>query len=216
MSSTEEVLSNRDLVRHLLSISKHATPLISSSKRIRTAQTPCATLFERWAHEGCPIEPTGNEVHCLASIGGHDAPFCGVYELIEYSAERVSSTTATDVSPQKVARDVVGRLLAQPHTGTSTLLVLTLGDTILSFERHPTLTNTIAVTRDGWRRKSGMPCRPTDDEVTQFLTRALTRTLSLALPCAHGHVQVKRSITVELYTRDKQRRDHLLLTAVRS
>ena len=219
--ASETVLSNRDLVRHMLSLSRHATPLLAASKGLRLRQAPCAKLFERWAREGCPVEPgSEDEVNCLESIGGHSAAFCGAYEMIVYPGDIDQPSTASEASPQKVANDVLRRFLTKPPIGTSTRLWIRCERTILIFERHSSLTNTLSVTRDGWRKR-GKPCRPTDKEVTRFLTDALTRTVSLATPCpedsaAFGNVQMMpRSLSVRLSRWDERQREHLVLTAER-
>ena len=57
--ATQEVLSNRDLVRNLLSQSTEGSHILTASKSIRDAQQPCTSLYERWAERGCPTQAEG-------------------------------------------------------------------------------------------------------------------------------------------------------------
>ena len=73
---SDKVLSNQDLVRHLLSQSSDATGLLSISKAVRDGE-PCSRQYERWSFQGCPSD--GGE--CLRAIGGLDSTFCqGTYD----------------------------------------------------------------------------------------------------------------------------------------
>ena len=77
----DEVLGNRDLVRHMMSRAHEASRLLSVASDIRKNEE-CARLYEEWSANGCPRE--GGDDHarrCLRSIGGSDGDFClGTYD----------------------------------------------------------------------------------------------------------------------------------------
>ena len=131
--ATQEVLSNRDLVRNLLSQSTEGSHILTASKSIRDAQQPCTSLYERWAERGCPRPAEGNELSCLESIGGLDSAFC--QGTFEYTILQDGwPMTHTDQAPATVATKVLDLLARPPNANLVTNLSLILGTTTLRLQ----------------------------------------------------------------------------------
>ena len=213
-----EVLSNRDLVRNLLSQSTEASHILTASKSIRDAQQPCTSLYERWAERGCPRQAEGNELSCLQSIGGLESAFC--QGSFEYTILQDGwPMTLKDQAPATVATKVLDLLKRPPNANLVTNLSLILGTTTLRLQLGGA--NTLTTTNQGWRRR-GIQCRPTDEQVRKLLQSILTRTGTVELPCPEGsragvNVQVPRSIHIHMARWDElMEQEWLLLYGQRS
>jgi hypothetical protein len=213
-------------VRHMISLSRHATPLLATSKAVRSSQAPCTTLFEKWARDGCPVVTKDeNEAYCLESIGGIDAPLCSMLYNVRLYSSNTSQThdvSAQWVSPRRVASKVLNRFLATPLQGTTNRLFITAGEIVLTLVKHGESENALSLTRKGWMQ-SGGACRPTNAQVRDFITKLLTRTMGeVNTPClegtkAYGRVLAPETLSVRLSVWDESNSERrLLLTAERS
>ena len=154
---SDKVLSNQDLVRHLLSQSSDATGLLSISKAVRDGE-PCSRQYERWSFQGCPSD--GGE--CLRAIGGLDSTFCqGTYDLTVL--HRIWPSRREDPA-REVATRVVDLLGRRPLSG-ELVITLTLGSTTLRIRVGRE--NVISLIDRGWRKR-GVVCKPTDALVRQL------------------------------------------------
>ena len=190
------VLSNTDLVRHLLSQSTDATGVLSASKAIRQSQQPCTRYYERWAKQGCPQAPTDTvEQSCLTSLGGHRSAFCeGVFTMFHGSSEHEESTRA-------VLRRVLGLLNAKRTPDEQLVIVLTPGDATVRLQMSRD-GNLVTLTNCGWRKR-GTQCKPTNAQLRALLTTILTRTGTVVLPCpkgskASGAIRVPRALQLRV------------------
>ena len=180
--------SNRDLVRNMLSLSKDATPLLSTSKQFRNAE-PCATYYDRWAERGCPPSEdlSEDQSECLNGIGGLDSPFC----VGEYKVSRLDNGTLTrsTMSVQRLLEEV-RRLMQKPKLRhVTTTLIISISRVTIRLQR--TATNLLVVTH-GWRQR--VRCRISDVEFDALLATLLTQTGSLLLPCQATTIDMPRSL----------------------
>jgi len=195
---SDKVLSNQDLVRHLLSQSSDATGLLSISKAVRDGE-PCSRQYERWSFQGCPSD--GGE--CLRAIGGLDSTFCqGTYDLTVL--HRIWPSRREDPA-REVATRVVDLLGRRPLSG-ELVITLTLGSTTLRIRVGRE--NVISLIDRGWRKR-GVVCKPTDAQVRQLLRTVLTRTGKIPLPCppnsqSRGPITVPRSIHIRVAVWDQE------------
>lgn len=153
--ATQEVLSNRDLVRNLIAQSTEGSHLLTASKTIRDAQQPCTTHYEQWAEVGCPTQPESDEERdCLHSLGGLDSAFCqGAFDYT--SLDNGWPTTHTDQPSSAVASRVLD-LLAEKPTGVDhliTSIALSLGATTVRLQIGSG--NILTTSNQGWRRRGG-------------------------------------------------------------
>ena len=191
-----DVLTNRDLVRHMIRHSSHATSLLATTKALRS-QEDCANLFERWAATGCPTHtPTDPHEHqCLQDLGGGQGLFCQG----SFHVHREGHPTTTLSSAQ------LARRLARRMQGDDRTLAVTFrsnAETVVIRMHHSAEHgNRILLTRDGWRRK-GRRCHPSDAELTVLIRALLTQRGPLMLPCAgsssEGTVHVPHLLSVQL------------------
>ena len=218
----DQVLSNRDLVRNLISQSTDSSHLLTASTSIRDAQRPCTSHFEQWAVSGCPTQPQSDvERDCLQSIGGVDSAFCqGTFNYT--ILEGGWPVGRTDQSPSTVASAVLD-LLSEKPTGVdhlTTKIMLTFGTTILRVQVGGGR-NILTASTQGWRRR-GTRCRPSDGQVRGLLQTLLTRTGTVKLPCQEGsqgigEVQVPRSLHIRVARWDEfMEQEWLLLYGQRS
>ena len=218
----DQVLSNRDLVRNLISQSTDGSHLLTASKSIRDAQRPCTSHFEQWAVSGCPTQPQSDvERDCLKSIGGVDSSFCqGTfnYTILEHGWP----VGRTEQSSQDIASAVLDMLSVKPagFDHLTTKVVLTLGTAVVRLQVGGG-GNFLIVSRNGWRRR-GTRCRPSDEQVRGLLQTLLTRTGTVRLPCqegsqGNGEVQVPRSLHIRMARWDEfMEQEWLLLYGQRS
>ena len=214
--ATQEVLSNRDLVRNLIAQSTEGSHLLTTNKAIRDAQQPCTTHYEQWAEVGCPTQPESDEERdCLHSLGGLDSAFCqGTFDYT--SLDSGWPMTHTDQPSSAVASRVLD-LLAEKPTGfdnLTTKIALSLGTTTVRLQIGSS-GNILTTTNQGWRRR-GTRCRPDDEQVRSLLQTILTRTGTIGLPClegsqASGEVQIPRSIHIRVARWDEWMEQEWLL-----
>jgi hypothetical protein len=206
------VLSNSDLTRQIIASASRPVELLQTSKSIRTAQAPCAELYEQWSNSGCPQHPTGVEATCLNGLdGGVDSVFCqGVFTLV------VEGKRSTGVGATSVVHRLT-TLIQSPQPGTL-VIVVGMGPTILKLQADAQSRPILVVTEDGWRKK-GSNCTVSRQQAVQVLTELLTRTGTVTLPCpartsAPSSIHVTRKLQVTARLTDLTH-DRVLFSAVR-
>ena len=204
LQMSQEVLSNVDLVRKLIS---HNTRILAASKAIRDAHEPCTPHYEAWSRDGCPSQPTQEERQCLQNIDGYSSALCqGTYKVVLEGKER-------KMDASEAYRALVRHL--HPR-GTTLRLVMTLGSNILTVHRAES--NIVTLTTDGWRTK-GHRCMPNDAELHQMLFSIMSTTGKVPLPCApttsvRGPIVVPRRIQIHA-SRIEPRSETVLYSARR-
>lgn len=201
VSAMEQFLSNRDLVRALLSQSADGIRLLSTSNAIRTAE-PCAAILERWAAQGCPEEPvTAAERRCLEGIGGNGGVFCsGLYAGMLLNAQL--RPAAFDRPAAALLRKLMA-LLANPPVAERTHIVVSFAGARVSV-RVASAEATLIVDDGDGRRFKGYPCTVTRDEALRLLAILLTRAGRVDLPCpTHptSAIDVPRAIGIRVSRR---------------
>ena len=201
---SDAVLSNRDMVRHLLSNSNGAVGVLSASKAIREGEE-CRSHYERWAREGCPSDASDRAVvECLHGIGGLDSRFCqGSFEV----------TTLEATWPVRIvmaAKDFAAHVLAlltppRDPGNVLTVVSLTLGASSLTFRLGSQ--NTLSAATHEWRKK-GPPCQLTLGQVRQLIEAVLTRTGKVEVPCSSASnvrspLRVPRVMSIRITRRDE-------------
>ena len=208
---SESVLSNRDLVRALLSQSADAVGMLSTSKAIRQAE-PCGRLLERWADDGCPDEPmTEEERRCTNGIGGVDSVFCtGHFSGTLLSPQLALATF--DLSAAALLRKVTS-LIGQPNTGVLTLIRVSFAGARVSLTMAHAGTR-LLVDNEQRRRFKGYPCNITREEALLLLAVLVTRTGRVELPCPTNPssvVVVPRQLGIRVTRRYSGEEDDWLL-----
>ena len=202
--SADAVLSNKDLVRQLLSHSSAAVGILGTSKEIRESEV-CTDLYERWARVGCPDRALGTrEKRCLDAVEG--SAFC-------VGRWRVGNS---ELSPAALTKRLQ-TLIMDPPTTTLRIL-LTLGSTRIVIWLRPNWNELITIV-NGWRRK-GIPCTPPTQQVKQLLQTIITTVGEVTLPCpkrsrALTSVVVPRDVELSI-SRVVDGSEELLLSATRS
>jgi hypothetical protein len=197
----EEVFSNRDLVRHLLSFYSETIPLLSASKAMRTSEE-CRHSYESWAKRGCPATPTEKESRCLAGVGGRNGAFCnGVFHL--------------NGNPIGFDSFLAALLTTTVDDGFR-------GDLYVEVHMHPTVlhihiarqANGLFTTHDGWRRKGS--CSPTPMQIKRILTEVITHR-QITLPCSNARrLTVPRAIKIMVWKAQAYVKGELLFDGYRT
>lgn len=202
-----ETLNNRDLVRHLISLSSDSVRLMSTSKVIREQQ-PCASLWERWNENGCPNTVTEErEKDCLKQVGGHSGQFCvGTFEVM-----RVQNgwPVKSDASVTQVVEYLKSLLMEKQRASITTITTF--------YTRHATVTlrqtvseNTLIVRQNRNFRK--VRCIITD--VLPLLS-ICNRVGFVHLPCPATPIRVSKPLRVEVFRMDEEEKEYPLLSARR-
>ena len=221
----QHVLSNSDLVRHLLKQSSHAAPILAVNHTVRDSES-CARYYAQWARRGCPTDapPRSEEGACLAAIGRHSTFCTGKFNVSEATPDGSIIHTA-DV-PVATFADRVRAILDTYEAGKGhhTLVILTLGNTTLRIRVYP---NTSATSQDHtvsmigeWRFKGGA-CRMTRHSVDDLVRSVCITTGNVSVHCpvntnVRGPIAVPRSIRVHVSRVDDATSvEQLLLSAAR-
>ena len=207
----DAVLSNRDLVRHLLATSTDTTPLLQTSKSLRHLE-PCADQFEQWAERGCPAKPTPEQQPCLDALGGATSPFCvGSYSLTALDSDGFP-VHSTDITPSRLARRVDAILTQRARPRVATILVISWSRTTIRLQRSAS-NNSLLVVNQGRRQR--VRCRLRETAPPQLLD-LVTHVGYVHLPCPATPVRVPRSIHVRCHRYNElTEEDFLLFTANR-
>ena len=202
----DTVLSNRDLVRHLLATSTDATPLLQTSKSLRQLE-PCASRLEQWAETGCPTNPTSEQQPCLDAIGGATSRFCvGTYSVTALDSDGFP-LHSDGTAPSQVAERVTSVLKQGVRPNITTVLTISWHGTTITVQGH-----LLTIRRGRDRRRQ---CRPNRKHMEDCLTTMITRIGSLSL-CPGIQLYIPRYIHIECrrYNRLTEQ-EFLLFTADR-
>ena len=217
MSAGDVVLSNRDLVRNLLSQSADGVGLLSTSNAIRRAE-PCAAMLEQWAVQGCPEARItgGAEQRCLNAIGGTDSVFCsGLYSGMLLNTQL--RPAAIDLPATALLRKLMG-LLANPPLGERTQIAVSFAGARVSLTVASAEASTLVVDDGEGRRFKDYPCTISREEALQLLTALLTRAGRVDLPCPTNPtsaIDVPRAIGIRVSRRMDGTGDEWLIMRVR-
>ena len=186
-----EVLSNPDLVRHIISQSRDAARLLVTSKELLSSQQECTPHILRWARDGCAPPQTDEERRCLDAVGGVDGAFCTelIYEVTRDGTKR-------RVDAKRLAQHVARRLVTRSGR---TLTVRIRSGATLHIRRQRGTNRVVLTPADGWRQK-GDACLLTDAQLTACLHTLLTKGRGyVKLPCGGRRVDVTPGLSLQLH-----------------
>ena len=202
----EETLGNRDLVRHLISLSSENVNLLKTSKSIREGQ-PCRQLWEQWRDTGCPDAVADGEKQCLEEIGGLSGPFC----VGSFTVTRVQNgwPVVSDATAIQVADYVRAFLLENQRIGITTITTFRTRDVTVTLRQ--TVTENTLIVRQAHNFRTTR-CIITD--VVPLLS-ICTRVGFLHLPCPATPIRVSKVLRVEVVREDEEYKEYPLLSAQR-
>ena len=202
----EATLGNRDLVRHLISLSSDNMDLLKTSKSIREGQ-PCRQLWEQWRDRGCPDAVADGEKQCLEEIGGLSGPFC----VGSFTVTRVQNgwPEVSDATAKQVADYVRALLLENQRANITTITTFRTRNVTVTLRQ--TVTENTLIVRQA-RNFRSVRCIVTD---VLPLLDICTRVGFVNLPCPATPIRVSKSLRLEVVREDEEYKEYPLLSAQR-